>query len=593
MKRANAEGTRGLRGQVGRASRSPGQLWQVPAFFLGLLAFIATFVTAPSRRDNSAADFQAEVTSLRRGLDPDQEKPAVLVAQAENLLARLPQFKRRAGEIHFLAGSAYFRQSAQCSPDTLESNQKKAISHFEEALALGPPPADMMALQYRLGFTLYRQGRDQKRAIELMAASVDKGSDRPAQAYGLLVQAYLALPKPNVEAALDKNLKQLELTDVRNVEEMALARLKRGELLLRKEDRGEAFKELKRIGKGAPRELRLKARLLQTGICEEEGQWNTAVELWKELLPDAQTIQGGKARVLYALGLAYRRSEPPQLEQATNCWREAFELGGNEGEAAGMRLGEMVLYGPKTDVAEALKIWAKVLESVRTPNDYKILALDISQAREVLDHACLFLLENQQYQATRSIAEVFKKIDHAGVADERLAQAAEGMAWELQKEAKRLGPLEAGPKFEEVRVQFHRAAVAFEEAAAARAEEGQAAVYWRSAQCFLAAKDPQSAAPILNKFLKLEKNEGRLAEGWLVLAETFQALGNKENAQGAYFKCIEIPATPFAARARYQLAMEEMANKNYSRARHPAAKPDQCRPAAGPGSPREVHLQIC
>ena len=193
----------------------------------------------------------------------------------------------------------------------------------------------------------------------------------------------------------------------------------------------------------------------------------------------------------------------------------------------------MVLYGPKTDVAEALKIWAKVLESVRTPNDYKILALDISQAREVLDHACLFLLENQQYQATRSIAEVFKKIDHAGVADERLAQAAEGMAWELQKEAKRLGPLEAGPKFEEVRVQFHRAAVAFEEAAAARAEEGQAAVYWRSAQCFLAAKDPQSAAPILNKFLKLEKNEGRLAEGWLVLAETFQALGNKENAQGA------------------------------------------------------------
>ena len=378
---------RATRGQVGRASRSLGQLWQVPVFFAGLLAFIAAFVTAPDRQDNTTILFKAELAQLRQGLEPDQEKPALLIPQAENLLGRIPQFPRKAAEIHFLAGSAYFRQANQSAPEGVENNQKKAIHHLEEAFALGVSNGDPPALQFRLGLTLYQQGKEHRRAIDLMAQSVDKGADRPAQGYGLLVQAYLALAKPNIEAALNANKKQLELIDDRSIEEMALARLMRGELLLRKEDRTEAFKELNLVGPTAPRALRLKARMLQTRICEEDGLWNRAIALWKELLKDADAVQGGKARVLYALGLAYLKGDPARPVEAMANWEEAFALGGNEADAAGIRLGELKIYGPKADVKSALAIWTKVLQGVRLPNDYKIQALELGVAREILDNA--------------------------------------------------------------------------------------------------------------------------------------------------------------------------------------------------------------
>jgi tetratricopeptide (TPR) repeat protein len=567
MSREAAEAIRRPRGQVGRAGRSPGQLWQVPTFFLGLLAFIAAFVTAPSREDHTLLDFTAELAALRQGLEPDQEKPAVVVAWAENLLAKMAQHPRTAAEIRFLAGSAYFRQANHSGPEGAEENRKKALHHLEEALALGVASDDLMPLQFRLGYTLYQQGKDPRRAIDLMAHSVDKGADRPAQGYGLLVQAYLALPKPNLDAALLASQRQLELTDERNVEEMAQARLTRGELLLRKEQRADALKELDRISPAAPRPLRLKARLLQTRICEEEGLWNRAVPIWSELLKDADAVPGGKAGILYALGLAYFNGDPARPEQAMACWEEAFALGGSEGEAAGIRLGEVRLYGPKADVKAALDIWTKVLAPVRTPSDYKIQVLELSRTREIFDNACRYFLESQNYDQARLVADLYMKIAPPGVAEERSAQATEGLARELKNKAATLAAEEAARTVEEARTQYHRAAVAYEEAAAARAEEAQAAIYWRSAQCYVAANDFNRAGGVLSKFVALEQNEGRLAEGWLALATAYVAQGNKDQARRAYYKCIEFPRTRFASHARFQLALEEMAKKNYPQAK--------------------------
>src|SRR5205085_1807016 len=122
---------------------------------------------------------------------------------------------------------------------------------------------DLPALRYRLGLALYEQGKEPKKAIELMAAGVDKGADRPGPAYGLLARAYLALPNPNIEAALEASQKQLELIDDRDMEETASARLLRGKLLLFKGQRHEALNELALIESGAPRGQRLEARLLQ------------------------------------------------------------------------------------------------------------------------------------------------------------------------------------------------------------------------------------------------------------------------------------------------------------------------------------------
>src|SRR5262249_23751519 len=184
--------------------------------------------------------------------------------------------------------------------------------------------------------------------------------------YGLLVDAYLGQSRPSIDAALAANQKQLELTDDRNVEDMARARFARGDLLLRKDQRPEALKELERVGAAAPKELRLKARLLQARICEESGLWNRAVPVWQELLKDANDVPEGQARVLHALGLAYLNGEPARPDQAIKYWQDAFALGGDQGQAAGLRLGELKLYADEDNIKPSVDIWTKVLESVRT-----------------------------------------------------------------------------------------------------------------------------------------------------------------------------------------------------------------------------------
>src|SRR5438309_390070 len=86
--------------KVGRARRDLSQLWQVPTFLLGLLAFLGVAASAPWRHTPQEAEFQELVHSLRRGLDQELDGDQ-LVSKAELTLARLPRFPARAAEAHF------------------------------------------------------------------------------------------------------------------------------------------------------------------------------------------------------------------------------------------------------------------------------------------------------------------------------------------------------------------------------------------------------------------------------------------------------------------------------------------------------------
>jgi hypothetical protein len=225
-----------------------------------------------------------------------------------------------------------------------------------------------------------------------------------------------------------------------------------------------------------------------------------------------------------------------------------------------------LLYNPRPDLAAVLKIWTKVLADVRSPTDYKNPVLELSRAREIFEDACQYLKENQDYLQTQRVAELYKKIAPPGAAEERLAQAAEGLARQLLEKAKNLSPAEAAGKMEEIRRQFQLAADEYRQAADANPSAVKPDIFWRCAQCYLEVKDFKGAAAALHKFVEVEKNENRLAEAWLSLAETYLGLGNKENARAAFYKCIEFPSTPFAFRARYRLALEEMDKKNLDQA---------------------------
>jgi tetratricopeptide (TPR) repeat protein len=546
------------RGQVGRGQRTLAQLWQVPTFFAGVLAFLCVAASASYRAELRDGPFGVALNRLRQGLrEPTQ--PKELIDLAEALLVDVRQHPRREGETVFLAGSAYFRIAETSSKHV--AAQTKALEYLEKALQIGVPQADVPALHHRLGVMLYRQGDDVPRAVALMAQSIGEGADEPRQAYALLAEAQLRLPAPDVDAALAAAQKLLELAD--NPEALAQARYLRGELLLRKEQRLEALKELDRISGDISPALRIKTRLLQARTCQDEGLWHRAAACWKELLADAANVPGGKGFVLLSQGHCLANAEPPSFAAAAAAWRSALELGGPEGQAAGLRLGELDLWLPPGDPAQALTAWTLALHPVRTARDYHNPHLDLDKARELFERACRHFIDAGLFERAQETAELYKKLAPAGVAEERWAQAVEAQAQELQKSA----PAENAALRGKIHALFHRAGVAYEQAALTRLEHDPLEPSWRAARCYLAAADYARAAAALERFVALAKDEPRLAEAWFSLAETQVALHHKEQARQAYYKCMEFPATPYASRARYQLALEEIERKNFKHAK--------------------------
>lgn len=588
MRTGHALDTLGARGGVGRAGRFAGQLWQAPTFLFGFGMLLLVALTSPFRQDWSAHDIVGELADLRQLLDSDADEPATLVVKAENLLGHAARLPRRLPEIHFLAGSAYYRLSQKLPKEQAVPARLKAQHYLEEANVHGVALADAAALQYRLGVILFLQDKSSRRALDMLATSVEAGADRPAEGFGYLVEAYLHMPTPQLDAALAANQKQLDLIDDRDVEAAAQARMTRADLLLRKNQRPEALVELERIGPKASRHMRTQARLLQTGLYEETNQWTRALSIWKELQADADLVPGGKSRVLYAQGVCHIQLEPPDREAAIRSWQDALALGGADGQAAGLRLGELLLQRNPADVDAALVAWTKALMLVNMPSDYHNKRVELARVRDMFEAACATILENHGFEQCDRLVAIYKKVAAPGMAEERLAQAAEAVARDLIDQARGLAGDEARMKTEEATAQFHRAAVAYEQAAAVREDTGQAAPLWRSALCYQAAKDSPRAGAVLEKLVKLERDEKRLAEAWLHLAETSQALGRTERARQAYYKCIEFPSTPFAYRARYQLALDEIAKKNFDQARDIL---EQNLGAVGASMDREAHEQ--
>ncbi|MSQ94032.1 MAG: tetratricopeptide repeat protein [Gemmataceae bacterium] len=548
-----------LGSKVGRARRSLSQLWQVPMFLIGLLALIGVAASSPWRLTPQQREFDELIAQLRNGLDRHEDADA-LVGYAQDAMSRLPRFRARSAEVHFLVGSAYYRQAREKPPTFAKEVWPRATEHLEQALAQAKPDADRLALQYRLGYSLYQQDKDVPRALELMTLSVEKGAEQPLQGYRLLVEAHLQQKTPNLEAALSAGRRVLDLTPERETEAIAKGRLQIGELLLRQGLRADAVKELDRITAKAPRAIRLKARMLQAQASEDDSQWTKAIAIWQGLLTEAPHVEEKRARIYYALGWCHQQKSPPDTQETLRIWAESLKLGGPAGQAAGLRLGQLRLTG-LGGAGQALADWSAALASVQSAEEFSNPYIKVEQVREWLDQAIRHVDVAQDAEKTQAVAELYRKITAGSDADFRIAQAAEAVA-KQRAEQQKAGSVTA----EEVQAQFRRAGAAYEQAAKARPEPERSEPLWRSAQCFLAARDSTQARQILLQFVGIEPDETRLAEGWYTLGDLYRHAGDKKTARDAYHKCIEIPSTPFANRARLHLAIEERELKNYVKA---------------------------
>jgi predicted negative regulator of RcsB-dependent stress response len=558
MNTPNVPTTTGNR--TGRARRTLGQLWQVPTFLAGLFAFAAVAFSAPWRNSPERADFDDSLAALRQAVE--RALPADRLASlADQVLVRMQKYPDREAEARFLLGSASYRQAL--AKPTKEA-AARIVDQLEQALLLGVSERDRFPLQYRLGWALYQQDKDLPRAIELIAASVDKSGEPALAGHQLLLQAYLQPPTPNLDGAEAAIQKLLDLTPDQEIDALAKVRLAYSDVLTRKGQRLDALKELDRVGPKVSKDLRLKARWMQAKVCAEEGLWGRAIPAWEDLLADASTVPGGKGRVHYELGICHQHREPPNVVEAKRHWTKALEIGGEAGQAAGLRLGELRLLAGNTETDQAFTDWRLALESVKSPDDYRNSYFPLDQVRTMFEQALAHFHENQGHQRAQEVAELYRRLAPVGVAELKWAQAAEAHAKQLQGKAKESATT---VPTEQVLAQFKRAGEAHEQAAQVVKGPERSSALWSSIRCFLAAKETAKSAILLKQFSELGAEEAQLAEGWYLVGELLRAAGQKDQAVAAYQSCIQFPATPFAARARYHLAIDAIDRKKLEEAR--------------------------
>ncbi len=541
--------------KVGRASRTLGQLWQVPVFVVGLAALFVVAATAPSRPDPADRQFQDDLERLRLSVESRQGDAASMRALADDLCSRAAKYPQHLGAAHYLSGLACLWHADDQPREQAAQLRGQAIGHLEKALTLELSEDDQAPLRFRLGMLLFEDNKDIRRAIELLSVSVEKQkADVRRQGYGWLVQAHLRLTPPDLEGALAASQKHIELLE--DDESLARAWLQQADLHARRENRTEAVRTLDRVGAKAPKALRIEARLVQSKLCEEEGLWAKCASLWEELLQEAGDVPGGMGRVLFALASCQARMDPPHWDKAVQTWTATLAQGGPAAQAAALRLAELRLTGPAADADAALAHFEQALTHVKIAQDYRNPYLDLRQAGAIFDRGFRVFRENNDLEKAQQLATLFQRLAPPGLADERLAQVAEGMAKDLAAKAGD-DPIQHA----KVKAQYRKAGLAYEQAAQLLPDELRSEAFWRGAQCYRVAKDDARTAVVLERFKQTKCPDTLLAEGMLQLAEAYRNLGDMKKARGAYVACIAFPDTPFAYRARYELAVDMIQKK--------------------------------
>lgn len=538
------------------------ELWQVPAFLLGVVAVLACWLARPLWYDPELRALERGLAQVRGSIELSHMPTEDAIALAKQLLADNRRFSERNGEIHFLLGSAYLRLGRETAGAPAREAWQQACRHFAEAETLDVPAGDRVSLMYRHGVSLYLTGADRARVIDYLSRSVEHVADDRAEGYGMLAQAYLSLPTPDVQAALKSNEKQLALPVV-NDALLAPARLLRGELLLKVGQRAEARKMLARIGANSAPVIYARSRYLLARCYQEDKAWEEAARLWEEVLADRKYGPANAGEVLYDLGICYRRLE--RTDDAAQVWETAVQSAGDAGRAAALRLAD--LRAEEGDREAALALFNQALQDVKRPEEYQNTLIPLSEARALLEAACRAYRDAGDFEGGRQMAQTYARLAAPGLAELVIAQLTEALARvELDRAAK------AGdPQAEAARARYREAGAGYAAAAELQTDGIQQAAWLRrAAECYLQGRDPEKAIPVLERFVRLTLPADKLppeqlGEAWYRLAEAHQALGHEDTADMSYRKCIEYPS-PYAFRARHHLALREIAQTHLDQA---------------------------
>jgi tetratricopeptide (TPR) repeat protein len=530
------------------------QLWQVPVFFVGVVALVTACLIRPYVGPDPVRELHHDLAEARHLLHRHNGDPEAVLRHAQNAVDNLMHDQTRGAEAFYLLGSAHIRVAEAAGETGLTEHWREARKCLEEAERRGLSGEDASRLHYRLAKIGFYTNDDPQHVIALLKANKDQADDL-AEAYTLLSQAYLRLNPPNLKEALKANQELRQRVPQIGEDILGPAKLAGAKLLLRMGQPEEARKTLEKINDQSPPAVLIERHMLLAGLYQEDHKWAEAAELWRAVLNEKRIPPVEPGGVLYNLGLCCRHLD--QLDKATEAWTECLHRGhGEEVEAAALALAEQRLREAHPD--KAVEMLARAVAKVRKASDWKNVLMDLPRVQDLFERAIETYSQAKRHDLAVQAAELYERVAIPPRAQVLRAERATAWARSRQEQAKKAGSAEARKKEETTADELLRqAAEAHAEAAKYTPKPADKDEHiWLSAVCSFDGHDYKRAAEKLRRILEEKKDEDadRQSEGWFLLGETCRNLNDPGAARKAYMKCVEFPAR-FTCRARYQLAM--------------------------------------
>jgi hypothetical protein len=545
-------------GTTPESAQPPRPLWQAPLFVMGVSALVYVLCCRPLFDNNPRRLIERDLANARAALVQADGDATYAHKLGERAVAASENFPEYRGQALFLVGYASLHLADKATGQEASDLYREALLSLEQARKAGTHEEDRLRLSFALGKAGLHVGANLPRALEDLEAALDCPEHR-VEAYRLVHQGCLQLQPPNYERAIKANEKFRALADDYQItpEEANEARLLAGELFLKMNKPVDALKALQHIPKVASKEILRKARLYQAKahfMQKDSEQWKLAAEAYAEALADSDLPPADAASALFAQGWCYKRLTQP--DDAIKAWTRCLKLAqGPERLAAALALADAHLADTGSGYdrsADNLALAAEAAPPVKKWDNPLVTADEYASEFK----RCLGALRTAgRHDLLLKLADASAKVFTPREVLLLKAEASAALA-----AGHKAAPAVPG-SLVKARELFNAAGAAREKAAALpglkEEEKGE--------QIYLAAVDYHNAenvnawAGALLALIELkDASHKRLGEAWFLLAGYYRDTKELEKAGSAYRKCLEYN-TPFAYRARYQLAMMALA----------------------------------
>ena len=252
------------------------------------------------------------------------------------------------GEADLLLGTARMKQAAHAEPAKAAELWAEARRRLERRKRKRCPRARPAGCNTGSASPALIPATTRPASSPASKTSVEQADD-PVEGYNLLTQAYLSLPKPDLQEARKLTQATQFAPGERRSACPGPSAGRRTGIEVGRPD--QARQVLKKLGPQAGPEIRAKARRLLARSYQDDGHWAEAAALWEEARAD-----GGKPGE--ATTWACVRSIRKQAADAVRDWEQCVQAGGDEAPAAALALADLRLKGPNPETAlEMLDVW--------------------------------------------------------------------------------------------------------------------------------------------------------------------------------------------------------------------------------------------